>query len=140
MNTKIHKQVNALSIDLLKAAKRKDEQSFYSLYDELKALCFDNESDEVKNHPEQWETLADFTDEMEDAITYYKVALKYAQQINSSEFIASINYAMGVMYKDAGYAQDAHTCALLAQEKMARVHDNVLKEEIEQLLTDINHF
>ena len=104
MNTKIHKKLNELSINLMKAADRQDAEKFYPLYDELKALCFDNESDPVKNHPEQWETLADFTDELDQAIEYYQVALKYAAPLKSGEFKASIHYSMAVLYKDHNQA------------------------------------
>ena len=91
MNTKIHKKLNELSINLMKAAKREDEKTFYQFYEELKTLCVDNQDDSNKNNPEQWETLADFTDELEDAIGYYKVALALAVESNDREFIASIN-------------------------------------------------
>jgi len=134
MNTKIHKKLNELSINLMKAAKREDEKNFYQFYGELKSLCFDNQDDKSKNHPEQWETLADFTDELEDAIGFYKVALELAMASDDREFIASINYAMGTMYKEAGYKQDALDCAQHAKDSMSRVHDKVLLDEINQLL------
>ncbi len=137
MNTKIHKKLNELSINLMKAAKREDEKTFYQFYDELKTLCFDNQNDKHNNHPEQWETLADFTDELEDAIGFYKVALALAVESDDREFMASINYAMGSMYKEAGYKQDALDCAQHAKECMSRVHDKVLLEEIDQLLAEL---
>ncbi len=138
MNTKIHKKLNELSINLVKAAKRDDEKTFYQFYGELKTLCTDNQEDVHNNHPEQWETLADFTDELEDAIAYYKVALALAVEMKDKEFIASINYAMAVMYNDAGYHQDALDCALHAKQSMKRVHDKVLLEEIDDLLAQLS--
>jgi len=137
MNTKIHKKLNDLSISLMKAAKREDEKTFYQFYDELKALCLDNEADKTKNHPEQWETLADFTDELEQAITYYKVALTLASDPKDHEFIASINYSMATMYNDAGNTEAALTCAQSAKASMKRVHDKVLLEEIDLLLENL---
>ena len=138
MNTKIHKKLNELSVNLMKAAKREDEKTFYQFYDELKSLCFEHQGDASKNHPEQWETLADFTDELEDAIGFYKVALALAVEMNNHEFMASINYAMGTMYQEAGYRQDALDCAQHAKESMVRVHDKVLLDEIEQLLAELS--
>ena len=114
------------------------QKTFYQFYGELKSLCSDNQEDAHKNHPEQWETLADFTDELEDAIAYYKVALALAVEMKESEFIASINYAMAVMYNDAGYHQDALDCAQHAKQNMKRVHDKVLLEEIDDLLAQLN--
>jgi tetratricopeptide (TPR) repeat protein len=138
MNTKMHKKLNELSINLMKAAKRQDESAFYPLYDELKALCFDNEKDTVKNHPEQWETLADFTDELDQAIEYYQVAIKYAQELKLPEFIASIHYSMAVMYNDHEQTDLALECANTANDNMKRVHDQVLQDEINQLISDLS--
>ncbi len=138
MNTKIHKKLNELSINLVKAAKKNDEKTFYLFYGELKALCIDNQEDIHKNNPEQWETLADFTDELEDAIAYYKIALALAVETKDHQFIASINYAMAVMYNDAGYQQDALDCVQHAKRSMKRVHDKVLLEEIDDLLTQLS--
>jgi tetratricopeptide (TPR) repeat protein len=137
MNTKIHKKLNDLSVSLMKAAKREDEETFYQFYDELKALCIDNQADETKNHPEQWETLADFTDELEQAMTYYNVALALASDPKDHEFIASINYSMATMYNDAGNTEAALTCAQNAKGSMKRVHDKILLEEIDQLLESL---
>ena len=138
MNTKIHKKLNELSISLMKAADRQDEEKFYPLYDELKALCFDNESDPVKNHPEQWETLADFTDELDQAIEYYQIALKYAAPLKSGEFKASIHYSMAVLYKDHNQAALALECVNIANASMKRVHDEILQEEIDQLIRELS--
>lgn len=138
MNTKIHKKLNELSINLMKAADRQDEEKFYPLYDELKTLCFDNESDPVKNHPEQWETLADFTDELDQAIEYYQVAIKYSQTLKLPEFMASIHYSMAVLYKDHHQAAQALECVNTANANMKRVHDKVLQEEIDQLIRELS--
>ena len=138
MNTKIHKKLNELSINLMKAAKREDEKAFYPLYDELKALCFDNQNDSVMNHPEQWETLADFTDELDQAIEYYQVALKYSEEKKLPEFIASINYSMAVMLKDHGQSAQALECVQNANAKMKRVHDTVLQDEIDLLIRELS--
>ena len=138
MNTKIHKKLNELSINLMKAADRQDAEKFYPLYDELKALCFDNESDPVKNHPEQWETLADFTDELDQAIEYYQVAIKYALVVKMPEFVASINYSMAVMYRDHDQLALALECANTANANMKRVHDQLLQDEINQLIEELS--
>jgi tetratricopeptide (TPR) repeat protein len=138
MNTKIHKKLNELSINLMKAADQQDEKTFYCLYDELKALCFDNESDSLKNHPEQWETLADFTDELTKAIEYYQVASKYAKALKLPEFMASIHYSMAVLYKDHKQVKQALECANTANANMKRVRDHVMQDEIDQLITALS--
>ena len=134
MNTKLYKQVHGLATDLMTAANKDDETAFNGLYDELKTLCLDNEKDEVKNHPVQWETLADFTEDSEIALPYYQKALAYAEAINSHDFMASINYAIAMLYQDEDKLEQA-----LESVKQASVHakdigDNELQNEITELL------
>ncbi|MFQ3308782.1 MAG: hypothetical protein ACI8YX_000126, partial [Porticoccaceae bacterium] len=59
INTKLYKAVYSLSEKLIAAAKKDNIEVFGALYAELNAICLDNENTE-KDHPEQWETLADF--------------------------------------------------------------------------------
>ena len=67
INTKIYKAIYNLAEDLLEADSQDDQQRFDALYAELKALCTDNEETD-KDYPEQWETLADFTVDLEQAL------------------------------------------------------------------------
>ena len=60
INTKIYKAVYELAEKLMKAAAKDDRATFEALYAELEAICTEHENTE-KDHPEQWETLADFT-------------------------------------------------------------------------------
>ena len=74
INTKIYKAVYELAEKLMRAADKEDREAFDSLYAELKAICIENENTD-KDHPEQWETLADFTEELDDALVGYEKAL-----------------------------------------------------------------
>ena len=89
MNTKIYKSVLALTDSLLRAVQEKNQAKFDGYYLDLKQLCVENE-DTDKDHPVQWETLADFTDDLALAITIYKQALIKAEAINSKDFCSSI--------------------------------------------------
>ena len=75
INTKIYKSVYSLSEKLMAAARKDNAEVFESLYAELKTICLDNENTD-KDHPEQWETLADFTEDLEEAVIGYKKALE----------------------------------------------------------------
>ena len=81
MNTKIYKRVLSLTDNLLAAAQQKNQSRFDGYYLELKQLCEEHETTD-KDHPVQWETLADFTDDLALAVTIYKQALVKAQAIN----------------------------------------------------------
>ena len=68
MNAKIYKKVLSLTDNLLVAAEQKNQQRFDDFYSQLKLLCEEHENTD-KDHPVQWETLADFTDDLALAVT-----------------------------------------------------------------------
>ncbi|MGM8900669.1 tetratricopeptide repeat protein, partial [Psychrobacter sp. 1Y4] len=73
INTKIYKAIYTLAEELLEADRRGDQAKFDALYAELKAICTDNENTD-KDHPEQWETLADLTEDLDEALVIYDKA------------------------------------------------------------------
>ena len=133
MNTKIYKQVHAYAIELLKAADKDDEVRFMAIYADLKTLCEENEHSE-KNHPVQWEALADFTDDTDAALVIYEKALAYARAIDAHDYIASIAYSAAMLSKESGLLDQAYTLAAEANESAPNVSDNELKREISTLL------
>ncbi|MGK0499761.1 MAG: hypothetical protein ACJAYG_001403 [Oceanicoccus sp.] len=140
MNTKIYKRVHALAIALLTAADEENDSKFGQLYNELTAICEDNEQDSDKNHPVQWETLADFSEDSQQALQLYKKALGYAQDIAANDYIASINYAMALMISEEVQAvtdeepEDAFTLTKRADEAAQKTDDIELQREIKTLL------
>ena len=89
ISTKIYKSVYTLAEKLLEADRKGHQEAFNWLYSELKAICIDNENTD-KDHPEQWETLADFTAELDEALVIYDKALEKAKVINSKDHLSSI--------------------------------------------------
>ncbi len=136
LSTKLYKKVHTLAEDLLRAAHRDNTTLFEELYGELRALCEEHEGTE-KNHPVQWETLADFTEESDDAIVLYKKALAFAEAESAFDYIASINYAMAVLFKELGENEQALAAAEKANEQAGNIGDDVLKEEIVKLISSI---
>ena len=134
MNTKLYKQVVQLATDLLSAAEKDDEKTFNVLYDELRTLCFENEDTEHKNHPVQWETLGDFTEDSKEAIIYYKRAIGYAEDIQAHDYVASIKYAMALLFQEEGNKEEALALAEQADEAAANIIDADLQKEIKVLI------
>jgi len=134
MNTKIYKKVHTLAIELLKAAENDNADTFNTYYSELKALCEDNEQDDSKNHPVQWETLADFCDDMDVATALYLKALTYAEAIKADDYIASVNFALATIYRDLEQAEPALQHALQANTHAKNIVDSELQKEIRALL------
>lgn len=133
INTKIYKAVYELAERLMKAAAKDDRAAFDSLYAELQAICTDNENTD-KDHPEQWETLADFTEELEDALPIYQKALEKAIAKNSKDHMASIGFSMATLQVQLGQTDDAIERLQLAKASADGIEDDELKAEIDQLL------
>lgn len=136
INTKIYKAVYSLSEELMKAASKDDRETFDALYAELKAICTDNE-DTDKDHPEQWETLADFTEELEDAVIGYEKALQKAIAINSKDHMSSIAFSMASMQVELGQTDAAIKNLQDAKISANKIEDKDLKAEIDNLLEDL---
>jgi len=136
LSTKLYKKVHSLAEGLLKAAQQENTEEFQSQYVELLALCEENEGTE-KNHPVQWEALADFTEESDDALPLYKKALVIAENESLHDYIASINYAMAVLYEELGETKQALAAAEQANAQAGNIVDEVLKEEIQRLISKL---
>ncbi|MCC3344106.1 tetratricopeptide repeat protein [Psychrobacter sanguinis] len=133
INTKIYKAIYNLAEDLLEADSQDDQQQFDALYAELKAICTDNEGTD-KDHPEQWETLADFTVDLEQALIIYQKALDKAVKINSKDHMASIAYSMAELQLELGQKEQAIESLKNAKISANKIEDKEFKTEIDERL------
>ncbi|MBU2870897.1 tetratricopeptide repeat protein [Colwellia sp. E2M01] len=136
VNTKIYKHVHSLAKDLMQAVMRKNQAKFDEYYAELQQICDDNE-DTDKDHPVQWETLADFTDDLELAITIYEKAFVKAQAINSKDFLSSISFAIASLQVELGDKPSAIAHLEQAMINSNKIADKDLKAEIQELLAEL---
>ena len=133
MNTKIYKSVHSLAEKLMQAANKDDREAFNSLYAELKAICVDNENTD-KDHPVQWETLADFTEESEEAVVGYAKALEKSIAINSKDYMSSVAFSMATLQIELGQTDAAIKNLQDAKISANKIEDKELKIEIDELL------
>ncbi|MGB1198890.1 MAG: tetratricopeptide repeat protein [Thalassotalea sp.] len=133
MNTKIYKQVLALTDELLAAAQAENQTTFDTHYAALKQLCEANEKTD-KDHPVQWETLADFTDDLAVAVTLYEKALTKAESINDKDFRSSIGFSIGSLKVELGDNVGAISALEQAKISSNKIIDKELKAEIHDLL------
>ncbi|MBR7888364.1 tetratricopeptide repeat protein [Marinomonas sp. A79] len=136
MNTKIYKEVLFLAKELMSCAHKKDQAGFDGYYQELTELCQENDGTD-KDHPVQWETLGDFTDDLEEAIVIYDKALARALAINSKDYLSSVGFSAATLKKELGDTDGA--IAYLEQAKIHsnKIIDKQLKAEIHDLLTSL---
>lgn len=136
MNTKVYKRVLSLAESLLKAANKKDQVTFDALYAELHNICIEHEDDE-KDHPVQWETLADFTDDIPQAAALYRKALDKAEAIQSADFCSSVRFSLATMLIELGKTQEAIEVLQEAKVVSSNIEDKALKNEIHDLLQSL---
>jgi hypothetical protein len=133
MNTKIYKSVHVLAEKLMEAADKEDREAFDALYAELMSICIDNEKTD-KDHPVQWETLADFTEELEDAVAGYAKALEKSIAINSKDHMSSVAFSMARLQIELGHSDAALKNLHEAKISANKIEDKQLKTEIDELL------
>ena len=136
INTKIYKAVYGLAEQLMEADRKDDKAEFESLYGQLKAICTANEKTD-KDHPEQWETLADFTEDLEAALEVYEKAREKALAINAKDHLSSIGLSMAKLQVDLGQNEAAIKSLESAQVSAKKIEDKQLKAEIDELLESL---
>ena len=129
MNTKIYKSVHDLAEELMKAASKEDQVAFDAMYAELERICIENEHTE-KDHPVQWETLA-------DAVAGYAKALEKSVAINSKDHISSVAYSMATLQIELGQTDAAIENLQTAKISANKIEDKELKAEIDELLESL---
>lgn len=138
MNTKIYKRVLSLTDNLLGAVQQKNQTRFDGYYLELKELCEEYENTD-KDHPVQWETLADFTDDLALAVTIYEHALVKAETLNSKDFRSSIGYSAATLKVELGDTTGAIEHLEKAKISCNKIIDKELKAEIHDLLEELKN-
>jgi len=138
MNTKLYKKVLSLTDNLMMAVEENNQKMFDGFYLELKQLCEDNENKD-KDHPVQWETLADFTDDLALAITIYEQALVKAEKIDSKDFRSSIGYSIATLNVELGDKKTAIVHLEKAKISCNTIIDKQLKAEIHDLLEELKN-
>tara|TARA_B100001063_G_scaffold55206_1_gene49173 strand:+ start:16 stop:444 length:429 start_codon:yes stop_codon:yes gene_type:complete len=136
MNTKVYKAVHDLAEELMNAANKNDRERFELLFSKLKAICEENENTS-KDHPVQWETLADFTEELEDAITTYEKALAKSIAINNKDHMSSVAFSMATLQLELGQKEEAIKNLQSAKVSANKIEDKELKAEIHDLLESL---
>ncbi|TMM41892.1 hypothetical protein [Colwellia ponticola] len=103
----------------------------------LQILCATNQNS-PNDHPLQWEALADFTDDGEQAMDIYEVALATAQQLALPTFIASAYLAMAQRQVEFEEPVQALEFANKANEAAQDIDSEELKAEITELLIQLS--
>jgi len=118
------------------AAQEENQMKFDGYYLELNQLCEEHKETD-KDHPVQWETLADFTDNLALAVTIYEQALVKAEAINSKDFRSSIGFSIAALKVELGDKIGAIEHLEKAKISCNKIVDKELKAEIHDLLEEL---
>lgn len=102
----------------------------------LQVLCAKNQNT-PKDHPLQWEALADFTEDGDQAIDIYQIALATAEKLSLTTFTASAYLAMSLRYSEFEENEQALTYAKKASEAAKNIDSEELKTEIAEHLAQL---
>ncbi|WP_415896476.1 tetratricopeptide repeat protein [Neptuniibacter sp. QD72_48] len=136
MNRQIFQQIEAFAESMMKAAETDNEKKFYSVYAELEALA-EQYKGKKNDHPVFWETLADFSEENQDAIKLYQQAYQLADSLKDTEYKASIQYSLAQRLFEEGQKEDALEALAKAEKFAGFTEDQELQEDIQQLRSEI---
>ncbi len=131
MNKQIFNQVHGLAEQLMAAAEKEDINTFHALYDQLESLCIEHDGGK-KDHPLQWEALADFTEDYEEAVDIYEKAFQLAKAQRDFDFQASIQFSLARVFRELGKMPESKAASELSLEAAKKVDDEELIEEIQQ--------
>ena len=136
INTKIYHSIYVLAEKLLEADSANDKKTFDMLYVQLKELCIENEKGN-KDHPEQWETLADFTEDLDEALLIYQKALDKAAALDSKEHLSSIAFSMAELQSELGQTEAAIKSLQNAKITASKLDDKAFRVEISKMLAEL---
>jgi hypothetical protein len=103
----------------------------------LQVLCATNQGS-PKDHPLQWEALADFTEDGEQAMDIYEIALATADKLALPTFTASAYLAMSLRQIEFEEKDQALVFATKANDAAQSIDSEELKTEITDLLAQLS--
>ena len=136
MASPLLKEIEKITDALLQAAESGNSEAYGKQYTSLIELCFEYQ-DEEKNHPLQWEILADFTEDAEEAITYYRKALGFADEIQDFPSLTSIQLALTRLYIEQENSDESSSAADMAYEYAQLSQDQSLLREAEDIIKQL---
>ena len=133
MDSDIYDKARDLACSLVNASGAEDTKEYWRLYHELEELCTSNENS-GRNHPFQWETLADFTTDDVASIRIYEKAFTLAKKLELEEYMSSVKLALAERYRGLNLSELAYSSAEEANEYAKSSSDLELRKEISEFL------
>ncbi|GHE84731.1 hypothetical protein [Thalassotalea profundi] len=129
MKAPLFDDIISLSQNIANASANENDNARELNYKALIKLCANNENT-PKDHPLQWEALADFTLDSEQAIDIYQKGLDCAQRLALNNSIASIYLSMAMRYQEMEDVEKAKSYSQMSLELVEQVSNEDLKNDI----------
>lgn len=136
MKAPLFDEILAISQEIANASSADNETLREASCKKLQKLCATHQNS-PKDHPLQWEALADFTEDGDLAIDIYEIALATAQKLALNSHIASTYLAMAERYQEFEEQEKALDYAEMASEAANDISSEELKTEISELLSTL---
>lgn len=136
MKAPLYNDILAICQEMANASAAENDELRLAACKKLQVLCAKNQGS-PKDHPLQWEALADFTEDGEQAMDIYEVALATADKLKLPIFTASAYLAMAQRQVEFEENEQALAFANKANDAAQNIDSEELKTEITELLTSL---
>ncbi|MBU2871375.1 hypothetical protein [Colwellia sp. E2M01] len=137
MKAPLYNDILAICQEIANASATDNDELRLAHCKKLQVLCATNQNS-PKDHPLQWEALADFTEDGEQAMDIYEIALATAEKLSLPVFTASAYLAMALRQVEFEEPAQALIFANKANDAAQTIDSDELKEEITELLTQLS--
>jgi hypothetical protein len=136
MKAPLYDEILSICQDIASASSTETDELRQVHCKKLQVLCASNQGS-PKDHPLQWEALADFTEDGDQAMDIYEIALATAKKLALPTFIASAYLAMALRQLEFGEKSQALLFANKADEAVQNSNSEEIKAEIAELLSTL---
>lgn len=136
MKAPLYDEILDICQQIANASANDDDEARNNACKNLQKLCATSQ-DTPKDHPLQWEALADFTEDGELAMDIYEVALATAAKRKLPSFTASIYLSMAQRQQEFEEKDQAIEFAKKAEIASENIESEELKLEIKEFLATL---
>jgi hypothetical protein len=136
MKAPLYDEILSICQDIANASSTENEDLRQVCCKKLQVLCASNQGS-PDDHPLQWEALADFTEDGDQAMDIYEIALATAEKLSLTTFIASAYLAMALRQLEFEEKPQALLFANKANEAVQNSDNEEIKAEITELLATL---
>lgn len=136
MKAPLYNDILTLCQEIANASASENDELRLMHCKKLQALCATNQGS-PKDHPLQWEALADVTEDGDQALDIYNIALTTAEKLELPTFIASAYLSMALRHVEFEENDKALILANQANDAAQNIDSEELKNEITELLEQL---